>query len=136
MARRRWCHFELRAASLVKHESCLWSLSLHDEGHAITFDAARLKLQGDRPPLTSPDQLAKEFRQGAALGTLTFPEVCDADLVVELYTRVFIRAFNTYRSYDCNGQIFYDGLGWGTEHVPTLIAALSSTRRRSASPRA
>ena len=59
--KRAWCHVELRLASLVKHSTCLWDLRMHKEGRPIDFEGCQSLLQSPRPPLTSPEQLAKEL---------------------------------------------------------------------------
>ena len=71
-----------------------------------------------RPPLTSPEQMAGELREGVTFTTRT-----DVDTVVELYERAFVRAFDTYRQHTASA-VLYDSLGWGTAEVPTLVAAL------------
>ena len=117
-ARLRWCHFELRTASIVKSGYCLWDLSLHKEGTAITFEECRHTLnQGSRPPLTSPEQMARELHKKK------FTNDADIDVVASLYEQGFVRAFDTYRQYS-GFAIGYDNLGWGTAQVPTLVAAI------------
>ena len=117
-ARLRWCHFELRTASIIKDGDCLWDLSLHKEGTAITFTECRLTLKSTRPPLTSPEQMARELREKK------FTNDADIGVVASLYEQGFVRAFDTYRQYDSSGLIYYTNLGWGTAQVPTLVAAL------------
>ena len=124
-ARLRWCHFELRTASIVKAHPCLWDLSLHKEGTAITYMECCQTLKSTRPPLTSPEQMATELREGVASGEIGFTSGADADVVIELYAKGFIGAFDTYAQYDSGvPMIYYTYLGWGTEEVPTLVAAL------------
>ena len=117
-ARLRWCHFELRTASIVKSSNCLWDLSLHKEGTAITFDECYQTLKSTRPPLTSPEQMARELREKK------FTNDADIGVVASLYEQGFVRAFDTFRQYDSGGWVDYAGLGWGTAQVPTLVAAL------------
>ena len=119
----RWCYFELLTASIVKHQTCLWDLSLHKEGTAITFrecagNACR-GLKATRPPLTSPEQMARELREKK------FTNDADIGVVASLYEQGFVRAFDTYLQYSSgDNRTFYQNLGWGTAQVPTLVAAL------------
>ena len=117
-ARLRWCHFELRTASIVKNTNCLWDLNLHKEGTAITFNDCRTTLKSTRPPLTSPEQMARELREKK------FTNDADIGVVASLYEQGFVRTFDTYRQYFSNGDINYNDLRWGTAQVPTLVAAL------------
>ena len=122
----RWCYFELLTASIVKDKSCLWDLNLHQEGAPITFNQCTLCLRtkGTRPPLTSPEQMATELREGVASGEIGFTSGADADVVIALYTKGFVGAFDTALQYISGITIFYMDLGWGTAEVPTLVAAL------------
>jgi hypothetical protein len=117
---RGWCHFELRTACIAKHGRCLWDLSLHREGSAIDFVRCQLDLKpATRPPLTSPEQMAKELRDD-----VTFTMRADVATVTELYAEGFVRAFDTHRKASADA-VFYDSLGWGTAEVPTLVAAFA-----------
>jgi hypothetical protein len=115
---RGWCHFELRIASIVKNDGCLWDLSLDRKGTAITFDDCETTLKFTRPPLTSPEQMARELREKK------FTNGGDIDVVASLYEQGFVRAFDTYRQQFGSDRISYQRLGWGTAQVPTLVAAL------------
>ena len=118
LARLRWCHFELRTASIVKHSDCLWDLSLHKEGTAIDHGTCLTTLnKGSRPALTSPEQMARELREKK------FTHGGDVSVVASLYEQGFVRAFDTYRQYS-SSNIVYQNLGRGTAQVPTLVAAL------------
>jgi len=121
--KRGWCRFELRTASIVKHQDCLWDLNLHKEGTAVEFWKCRLDLKSTRPALTSPEQMATELHEGVTSGEIGFTSGADADVVIDLYAKGFVAAFDTALQYgsDC---IFYHNLGWGTAQVPTLVAAL------------
>ena len=114
-ARLRWCYFELLTASIVKSAGCLLDLNLHEEGTAITFSDCKTTLQSTRPPLTSPEQMARELREKK------FTNDADIGVVASLYEQGFVRAFDTYRQY--GGPIDYRDLGWGTAQVPSLVAA-------------
>jgi hypothetical protein len=124
--KRGWCHFELRTASIVKLGGCLWDLSLHKEGAPITLVECEDTLnQGTRPPLTSPEQMATELREGVASGEIGFTSGADADVVIELYAKGFVGAFDTFLQYTSNvPMIYYQRLRWGTKELPTLVAAL------------
>ena len=115
----RWCHFELRTASIVKSWACLWDLSLHEEGTTITFDECWRTLKSSRPPLTSPEQMEREL-----LREKKFTNDADVDVVALLYKQGFIEAFNKFRQYESKGIVYYQNLGWGTAQVPTLVAAI------------
>ena len=78
-ARLRWCHFELRTASIVKHACCLWDLSLHKEGTPLTLKECEQTLKSSRPPLTSPEQMARELREKK------FTNDADIGVVASLY---------------------------------------------------
>ena len=117
-ARLRWCHFELRTASIVKHNYCLWDLSLHEKGTALTFHTCATTLRSTRPPLTSPEQMGRELREKK------FTNDADISVVASLYEQGFVRAFDTFRQYASHGAIFYQDLGWGTAQMPTLVAGL------------
>ena len=116
--RLRWCHFELRIASIVKFSNCLWDLSLHTEGAAITWCECLKTLKSTRPPLTSPEQMTRELREKK------FTNDADLKQVASLYEQGFVRAFNTFMRQDADGSVSYAGLGWGTAEMPTLVAAL------------
>ena len=138
---RGWCHFELRAASMIKAIQCLWDLSCHEEGADINFNECQqhLKMTATRPPLMSPYQLGKELREAVASGAIGFSAGADADVidrgpslevvgalevVIELYEQAFARAFDQYQQmYDSDGDISYQSMGWGTAQMPTLLAA-------------
>eukprot|EP00966_Prymnesium_polylepis_P009769 225431-Prymnesium_polylepis.1 len=122
--KRGWCLFELLTASVIKGGMCLWDLSLHKEGAAISFKECESTLRFTRPLLTDPEQMARQLREGVASGALGFTSGADADVVIGLYEQTFARAFNTYRQFRMDGCIDYRGLGWGTKEVPTLVAAL------------
>ena len=115
--KRGWCLFELRTASIVKCDKCLWDLSLHEEGTAITFKEC-CGLRSTRPPLTSPEQMARELREKK------FTNDADIGVVASLYEQGFVRAFDTLLQYSNLSSIYYSNLGWGTAQVPTLVAAL------------
>ena len=116
--KRGWCHFELRTASIVKLGGCLWDLSLHKEGAPITLVECEDTLnQGTRPPLTSPEQMARELREKK------FTNEADVGMVASLYEEGFVNAFDTAKQQG-GGTVFYAYLGWGTAQVPTLVAAL------------
>ena len=117
-ARLRWCHFELCTASIVKDHECLWDLSLHKKGKRITFRKCTETLKSTRPPLTSPEQMARELREKK------FTNDADIGVVASLYEQGFVRAFDTFQQYDSDGWVRYPDLGWGTAQVPTLVAAL------------
>ena len=116
--KRGWCYFELLTASIVKDMRCLWDLNLHKEGTAIDFRKCMTTLnKGTRPPLTSPEQMARELREKK------FTNDADIDVVASLYEQGFVRAFDTQRQYR-SSSISYQQLGWGTAQMPTLVAAL------------
>ena len=85
--RLRWCRFELRTASIVKNDHCLWDLSLHEEGTAIDWRGCHDDLQSTRPALTSPEQMATELRDGVASGEIGFTSGADAEVVIDLYAK-------------------------------------------------
>ena len=71
---RGWCFFEVRMASIVKDDWCLWDLSQHAEGDAISFDEAiqgSKKLGMSRSPPISPLQMARDLREGMASGHMS-----------------------------------------------------------------
>ena len=107
-----------------KDSTCLWDLSLHKEGTATSWYGCRANLKSTRPALTSPEQMATELRQGVASGEIGFTSGADADVVIELYAKGFVGAFDTYLQYGSISGIIYWNLGWGTKEVPTLVAAL------------
>ena len=75
--------------------------------------------------MASPEQMARELREGVASGEIGFTSGADADVVIALYAKGFVGAFDTARQYgDSGGVICYSHLGWGTKEVPTLVAAL------------
>jgi hypothetical protein len=117
-ASHRWCHFEMRLSSIVKSAKCLWDLSLHPEGKHITFEKCQDTLRCGRPPLTSPDQMAKELRKKA------FTDSADLAALASLYRDGFAHALDTYRAYDRDGSLSFMDLNWGTAQLPTLVAAL------------
>ena len=78
----------------------------------------RFTLRSTRPPLTSPEQMARELCEKK------FTNDADIDVVASLYEQGFVRAFDTFRQYERTGGINYTSLGWGTAQAPTLVAAL------------
>ena len=69
------------------------------------------------PPLTSPEQMARELREKK------FTNDVDIGVVASLYEQGFVRAFDTFKQQG-GSVIDYRLLGWGTAQVPTLVAAL------------
>ena len=104
----------MRLSSIVKSAKCLWDLSLHPEGKHITFEKCQDTLRCGRPPLTSPDQMAKELRKKA------FTDSADLAALASLYRDGFAHALDTYRAYDRDGSLSFMDLNWGTAQLPTL----------------
>jgi hypothetical protein len=99
---------------MLKNASCLWDMSLQPkrhgrrgEGTAIDFaECGRtLKMKG-REPLTSPEQVAAELREGVAAGSLVFTASADLDVVIDLYEKAFVHAFNTFLQARHSSHLF------------------------------
>ena len=92
--------------------------------------------------------MASELREGALKaadgdvdGSLSFARASDVEVVIDLYERGFVRAFDTYRQFRASGIVPMGGcprrcftrgvrrevdyLGWGPQEVPTIMAALA-----------
>jgi hypothetical protein len=63
--------------------------------------------------------------QGALdIGEVTFARVSDAQVVIDLYTDSFVRAFDTFAQCDALAHVAYNHLGWGSEAFDSLMGAL------------
>ena len=120
---RGWCFMEFHISSIVKDNELLWDLSLHTEGQAISFGDCQELLKSSRKPFKSPELVARELREGVLDSTIAFTAAADVDVVVGLYQRGFVKAFETFRQTG-GDQIYYAGLGWGSEEAPILAEAL------------
>jgi hypothetical protein len=123
---RGWCVVERRLSGLVKDYDCLLDLSSYKGG--ADFAGCLFEMKAGRAPFMSPERVARELREGVADGTIAFTAASDVDVVVELYERGFVSAFETY-NFGIRGRngtsIFYENLGWGSKDVPILEEAIA-----------
>ena len=120
---RGWCFVEMRLGALIKGSLCLWDLSSY-KGGAKDIWALQEQMKAGRPPPMSPEWLAPELCERVSLGSITFASEADAESVIALYARGFVRAFEIFRTIDDEGTIWYRKLGWDKAAVPTLVAAI------------
>jgi len=106
---RGWCIVERRLSCLVKNAYSFYDLALGGD-------------KGRSPPL-SPDVIARELREGVLSGKVGFTAASDVELVIEIYTRGFVKAFETHCAFE-GGRIWYQSLGWGKAEVPSLVEAI------------
>ena len=76
---RRWCHFEMYVASILKDRRCLLDLSQYMDRRDREVSHCQSNMSRTRPPLTSPEQMARELREKA------FTNGADVDVVASLY---------------------------------------------------
>ena len=69
-------------------------------------------------------QYANEVQHGLQLGEIDFAVEADAELVVELYTDIFVRSFDTFAQCDCLAHVEYNHFGWGAGEFRSLMGAL------------
>ena len=122
---RGWCRFEIRISALVKNKRCLWDMSKISQDFNHIMDL-RTKAGGKRPCPHSPDAVAKEIRDGVASGALAFTSGGDMEVVIDLYTRGFVEAFDTYLSITDNnmGIVEYQDFGWDEEDGRAFAEAI------------
>ena len=110
---RGWCFVEQRLSALVKDDKCLWDLGAYKE--TMTTFVELLGMKAGRPPFMSPERVARELREGVASGAIAFTAASDVDVVIELHTRGFVSAFETFCDVRENGNIYYEDLGIGDD---------------------
>ena len=127
---RGWCRFEIRISSVVKHKNNLWDLSRY-AGAAELYGCAR-QMKARRPPPMSPNQVAREIRDGVSSGELAFTASADMDLVLTQYCEGFERAISAYRETAGTkvDRISYGGIGWTADEFPVVRAAIAYALER------
>lgn len=119
---RGWCYVEKRLSSMVKDKNCLWDFSKYQGGQE--FHELQDQMKADRPPMVSPERVAKEMRDGVDSGSLAFTARADMDFVIGLYERGFREAFQTYVRVSGRTFIEQKCLGWGDEEAVIVAEAL------------
>jgi len=131
---RGWCHVERRLSGLVKDEKMLWDMSAFT-GTQTHYLGLRNELKAGREPFMSPDRVARELREGVASGAVAFTAASDVELVIDLYARGFVRAFDTFKEVrGGRGSLFYERLGWGRAEVPILVEAIEYANKHCKLP--
>ena len=133
---RGWCFVEFRLSGLVKDAGSLWDLSAYKGGGGMGWDEVMrvhnlADMKAGRAPPISPEAAVRELRDGVASGAIAFASPSDMELVLEIYTRGFTAAFETYRASTgkdpasrCTSIIGYEGLGWGKAEVARIVEAI------------
>jgi len=119
---RGWCYMEHRLASLVKNDRCLWDLSAYKG--ASNFDGLWRQMRVGRTPMTSPERVGHELREGVESHKFFFSYVADLEVVLDQYRRGFMHAFESFKRIKNDGQISHHDLGWGTAEAPLIAEAL------------
>ena len=86
---RGWCRMEQRASAMVKHASCLISLSALT-GEEKNWCEVWYKGRGARLPPMSPAAFAAMLEEGVASGEIKFTNSGDVGLVCKIYERAFL----------------------------------------------
>lgn len=126
-ADRGWCYFERQTASLIKNADILWDIA-HYRG-ATSYAECIKEMKAGRGPPRSPDQVGDDIRGRVDTGDLFFSYMADVDVVIEMYRRGFIAAFDSYRQLrgthaDAATSIYYGRLGWTDDDADIFAASL------------
>merc|ERR1712226_504117 len=84
---------------------------------------------GRLPPL-APDRFEAEVRRRVADGSLSFSLSNDTDIIIDMYRRGFLAAFDGFRRLRGltnpkeTTSIYYGNLKWGDEHAEELAHSL------------
>ena len=132
---RGWCLVERRLSGLIKHLDKRWDMSAFT-GTKADYDGLRTELKAGRQPFMSPERVARELREGMACGAVAFTAASDVEVVIELYARGFVRAFDTFQDVrGGSGMLYYNRLGWGRDEVPILVEALQYANEHCEQPK-
>jgi hypothetical protein len=134
-ARRGYPFFERALASLVKDPTCLWdyrhfgaqfgtvgsesrnSASLTATvAEPPTFSDLKTRMRVKRPPPMSPARFDTELSAAVRSGELMFSVPMDERAVIEMYSSMFVAAFEEYAYATCSladaeGHLFYTDCG-------------------------
>jgi len=123
--KRGWCSTEMQMGSIVKDGACLWSLSQLKADVSSFADAVTQMTAARRAP-KSPDAYSADLRERIASGDVAFTHDSDVDVVLGIYERGFVHAFNTY--LDCrdgNPTIHFTILRWGDDKIDAIVEAFA-----------
>ena len=125
---RGWCLFELLTSQLVKNGGLLWDFSRYKE--ATDYDGCCAQMRAGRKPPLDPNGAEAQMRAGLAAGSLSFSYASDSQVVIDMYRRGFIAAFDGYRalrnlSPEEDTSIYFAGLGWTDRDAERLAASLA-----------
>jgi hypothetical protein len=124
-AKRGWCGTEMQMASIVKDSSCLWSIS-QLQADVSSWEQAVQQMCSTRLPPASPDAYSAHLRERIESGDAAFTHNSDVDLVLGIYERGFVHAFNSYCAcHDGNPSIHFTILDWGDDKIDAIVEAFT-----------
>jgi hypothetical protein len=120
---RGWCCTEKRLCSIVKDGYCFLSLALFSGQEDLLM--ARRSMAAERVAPWAPDKFGSWLRDAVAKDQVAFTSGSDLDLVIGIYEKGFVHAFNTYREIKNIGLIHFTLLRWGDDAIDALEEAFT-----------
>merc|ERR1712176_5496 len=125
---RGWCFTEQVMSSLTKSSKGLIDLS---RVNSFEYFTALLRSGMGRSghvraaPL-APAKFAEQLKMGVEMGKIKFTKGAD----VEVVTKIYATAVDTEFAFEQDGDLWYDGLGWGDKELEELADVLTVVTQR------